>query len=169
MEELSILRREELIAADAFVASNATVLGEVHLGELASVWFGAVLRGDVAVIRVGSRSNVQDNAVVHGDPGFPVSIGDRVTVGHGAIVHGCTVEDDCLIGMRSVVMNGAVIGRGSVVGVGAVVTEGMVVPPGSVVLGVPAKVRGECGEEHAAMIRRGAEHYSAAGTRYRLG
>src|SRR5205085_11660266 len=128
------------IAPDAFVAPNATLIGDVTLGEGASVWFGAVLRGDRDRIEIGARTNVQDNAVVHLDPGSPAIVGAGVTIGHAAIVHGCTVEDNCLIGMGSVILTGARIGRDSIVGAGALVRENEVIPPGSLVVGVPARV-----------------------------
>jgi len=151
--------RGELIDPSAFVAPGAVVLGDVQLAAEVSVWFQAVLRGDSAPIRVGSQTNVQDLCVLHADPGFPCTLGQRVTVGHAAIVHGATVEDDCLIGMRAVVMNGARIGAGSIVAVGAVVTEGTQVPPGSVVMGVPGKVRRQATPEDQARIRHAANHY----------
>ncbi|MFD4572453.1 gamma carbonic anhydrase family protein [Streptomyces sp. NPDC058417] len=135
--------REPDIDAEAFVAPNATVIGGVTLEAGASVWYGAVVRGDVERISVGARSNVQDNATLHADPGFPVTIGERVSVGHNAVVHGATVEDDCLVGMGATVLNGAVIGAGSLVAAQALVPQGMRVPPGSLVAGVPAKVRRE--------------------------
>ncbi|AJT42719.1 gamma carbonic anhydrase family protein [Psychromicrobium lacuslunae] len=148
-----------LIAADAFIAANATVIGKVVIGNASSAFYGAVLRGDTAQITVGEHSNLQDNVVLHADPGFPTTIGDRVSVGHGAVVHGCTVEDDCLIGMGATVMNGAVIGAGSLVAGGAVVLEGTVIPPRSLVAGVPAKVRREISDQEFAGIQHNAEHY----------
>ena len=117
------------IASDCFIAPDATVIGDVEIKAGSSVWFQTVLRGDTAPIRIGSGSNIQDLTMLHADPGCDLVIGDRVTVGHRAIVHGCTVEDDCLVGMGAIVMNGAVIGRGSIVAAGAVVLENMVVPP----------------------------------------
>ncbi len=129
------------VSSAAFVADNATVCGDVKVGEDSSIWFGAVLRAECEPLRIGDRTNVQDNVVVHIDSGFPVTIGSDVTVGHGAIVHGCTVEDGVLIGMGSTILNGAVIGEGSVVAAGALVLEGAVVPPYSLVAGVPAKVK----------------------------
>ncbi|MDX2191793.1 MAG: gamma carbonic anhydrase family protein [Gemmatimonadales bacterium] len=129
-----------IVPASAFIAPGAVVLGDVTLGEQASIWYQCVLRGDTAAISVGRQTNIQDGSVLHADPGFPCTVGERVGVGHRAILHGCTVEDLCLIGMGAIVLNGARIGTGSVVGAGAVVPEGMQVPPGSVVLGVPARV-----------------------------
>ena len=124
----------------AFVAEGVFLVGDVHLGARSSVWFGCVLRSEVERITIGQETNVQDLTVVHTDPGSPVVIGDRVTVGHRAVLHGCTVEDDALIGMGAVVLNGAVIGRGAVVAAGAVVPQGMQVPEMSLVVGIPAKV-----------------------------
>ncbi|NYE96449.1 carbonic anhydrase/acetyltransferase-like protein (isoleucine patch superfamily) [Psychromicrobium silvestre] len=147
------------VAEDAFVAPNASIIGRVTLGSGSSAFYGAVLRGDVADIKVGSNSNLQDNVVLHADPGFPTSIGDGVSVGHGAVVHGCTVENDCLIGMGATVMNGAVIGAGSLVAGGAVVLEGTQIPPRSLVAGVPAKVRREISDQEFVGIQENAEHY----------
>ncbi|MDQ0989622.1 gamma carbonic anhydrase family protein [Streptomyces sp. V3I7] len=139
--------REPRIDEEAFVAPTASVIGDVTLLPGASVWYGAVVRGDVERITVGAGSNVQDNVTLHADPGFPVTIGERVSVGHNAVVHGATVEDDCLVGMGATVLNGAMIGAGSLVAAQALVPQGMVVPPGSLVAGVPAKVRRELSEE----------------------
>ncbi|GHI09344.1 anhydrase [Streptomyces cellostaticus] len=139
--------KEPRLDAEVFVAPTASVIGDVSLRSGASVWYGAVLRGDVEKIEVGAASNVQDNCTLHADPGFPVSVGERVSIGHNAVVHGATVEDDCLIGMGATVLNGAVIGAGSLVAAQALVPQGMVVPPGSLVAGVPAKVRRELSEE----------------------
>ena len=163
---LSVEHRPDLIDASAFVAPGAVVRGEVHLRAGSSVWFGAVIRGDVTAIRVGRRSNVQDLAVLHADPGYPCTIGDRVTIGHGAIVHGATVQDDALIGIRAVVLNGAVVGSGSIVAAGAVVTEGAEIPPNSLAVGVPAKVIRELSGEDRERLRRGAEHYVHAAAAY---
>ncbi|MFJ3645682.1 gamma carbonic anhydrase family protein [Streptomyces murinus] len=139
--------KEPRVDAEAFVAPTASVIGDVTLGAGASVWYGAVVRGDVETITVGARANVQDNVTLHADPGFPVTIGERVSIGHNAVVHGATVEDDCLIGMGATVLNGAVIGAGSLVAAQALVPQGMVVPAGSLVAGVPAKVRRELSTE----------------------
>ncbi len=147
------------VAEDAFVAPNATLIGRVTLAATSSVFFGAVLRADRDTIVLGERSNVQDNVVVHGDPGVPARIGSGVSIGHGAVVHGCTIEDDCLIGMGATVLNRAVVGAGSLVAAGAVVLEDTVIPPGSLVAGVPAKVRRELSEDERAGIRRNADTY----------
>ena len=150
---------EPEVADDAWVAPGAYLVGRVTVGSRSSVWYGAVLRGDGDAISVGVGSNVQDGTVVHADPGFPAVIGDGVVVGHGAVVHGCTVEDGSLIGMGSRVLNGARIGAGSLVAAGAVVLEGTQVPPGSLVAGVPAKVRRPLTDDESAGIRAGAEQY----------
>lgn len=167
LEPKNVVRRPELIAASAYIAPGAVVLGDVTIGEQSSVWFGAIVRGDSAPIRIGSDTNVQDGSILHADPDFPCTIGNRVTLGHGAIVHGATVEDDCLIGMRAVVMNGATIGRGSIVAVGSLVTEGTEVPPGTVVMGQPAKVKRQATDLDAERIRHAAEHYVATAKVYR--
>lgn len=158
----------EKIDSAAFIAANATVLGDVEVGAESSVWYGAIVRGDTASIRIGKQTNIQDLCVLHADPGFPCSLGDRVSVGHGAIVHGATIEDDVLVGMRAVIMNGARVGAGSIVGVGAVVTEGVVIPPNSVVLGMPAQVKRACEAKDVERIRHAAQHYVAASRTARL-
>ncbi|MDT0400817.1 MULTISPECIES: gamma carbonic anhydrase family protein [Streptomyces] len=156
--------REPKIDEDAFVAPTASVIGDVTLGAGASVWYGAVLRGDVERISVGASSNVQDNCTLHADPGFPVSVGERVSIGHNAVVHGATVGDDCLIGMGATVLNGAVIGAGSLVAAQALVPQGMVVPAGSLVAGVPAKVRRELSaEEREGLTLNGTLYAELAG------
>lgn len=155
------------IADSAFVADNATIVGDVTIGAQATVLFGAVIRGDSESIRIGKQTNVQDLSVLHADPGFPCTLGDRVTIGHGAIVHGATVHDDVMIGIRAVVLNGAVIGSGSLIAAGALVTSAMVIPPGSIVTGMPAVVRGPVSEKHTEMIRHAAKHYVDAGKVYR--
>jgi carbonic anhydrase/acetyltransferase-like protein (isoleucine patch superfamily) len=129
-----------LVHPTAFIAPGAAVMGDVTLGEEASVWYGAVLRGDMAPIVIGSQTNLQDGTIVHVDAGVPCTIGRRVGVGHRVILHGCRVEDECLIGMGSVLLNHVRIGSGSVVAAGAVIPEGMVVPAGSVVMGVPGRI-----------------------------
>lgn len=153
------VRRPELLHETVYLAPGAVVVGDVTIGRDSSVWFNAVLRGDCEKIQVGERSNVQDCAVLHADPGFPCTVGNGVTVGHGAIVHGATVGDNVTIGMKAVVMNGAKIGENSIVAVGAVVTEGTEIPPGSLVIGVPGKVRKELSPAQIAMNQLGAEHY----------
>lgn len=164
---LRVRHEPEGLDPTAYIAPTAVVLGAVTLGAESSVWFGAVVRGDSEAIRIGRRTNIQDGAILHADPGFPCVLGDGVTVGHGAIVHGATVEDDCLIGMRSVVMNGARIGRGSIVGVGCVVPEGMQVPSGSVVLGMPARIHRQATPQDQERIAHAARHYVQAAACYR--
>jgi carbonic anhydrase/acetyltransferase-like protein (isoleucine patch superfamily) len=154
--------RPQQIAPSVWIAPGAVVIGDVTIGEAASVWFNAVLRGDTEQIVIGRQTNVQDLCMLHADPGQPCHLGDRVTLGHGAIVHGAIVEDDCMIGMRAVVMNGARIGAGSIVGVGAVVTEGTTIPPRSLVLGLPGKVVRATDQRDLERIRQAAEHYMAA-------
>ncbi|MEV6105241.1 gamma carbonic anhydrase family protein [Streptomyces sp. NPDC051940] len=146
---------------EAFVATTAVVLGDVTLAAGSSVWYHAVLRADCGPIELGAGSNIQDNCTVHVDPGFPVSIGERVTVGHNAVVHGCVIEDDVLIGMGSTVLNGARIGAGSLVAAQALVPQGLQVPPGSLVAGVPAKVKRALTDEEREHIRINAEMYTA--------
>ncbi|MET9494357.1 gamma carbonic anhydrase family protein [Streptomyces sp. NPDC006552] len=151
------------VHAEAFTAPTSVVIGEVTLRAGASVWYGAVLRADCGPIELGADSNIQDNCTVHVDPGFPVSVGERVSVGHNAVLHGCTVEDDCLIGMGATVLNGAVIGAGSLVAAQALVPQGMRVPPGSLVAGVPAKVRRELTlEEREGITLNGALYVDLA-------
>ena len=148
------------IAASAYIDPSAQVIGDVVVGERSSIWPNVTARGDVNSIHIGEESNIQDNSVLHCDAGlFPLRIGNRVTVGHLAMLHGCTIEDDCLIGIGAVVLNGAKIGRGSAIAAGAVVPEGTEVPPGSMVMGVPAKVRRQVTEEESARFRENAEHY----------
>ncbi|WP_442575912.1 gamma carbonic anhydrase family protein [Microbacterium sp. F51-2R] len=158
---LSVPGRTPSIDPSAFVAAGARVIGDVTLGEGASVWYNAVLRGDSDAIRIGAGSNLQDNVSVHVDAGHPAVIGENVSVGHNAVVHGCTIGDGSLIGMGSVVLSGAVVGDGCLVAAGAVVLEGSVIPPGSLVAGVPAKVRRELTDEERAGILRNAETYRA--------
>jgi carbonic anhydrase/acetyltransferase-like protein (isoleucine patch superfamily) len=155
------------LSPDAWVADSAQLIGRVRLGADASVWFGAVLRGDNEWISLGARSNVQECSVLHTDIGFPLNIGDDVTIGHQAMLHGCTVGDGSLIGIQAVVLNGAVIGKQCLVGAGAVVTEGKVFPDNSLILGSPAKVVRQISPEQAERLRLSAAHYVANATRYR--
>lgn len=144
-----------------FVAPNATVIGRVTLEEDVSVWFNAVIRGDREPIRIGARSNIQEGAVLHADPGFPLDIGEEVTVGHLCMLHGCTIGNGSLIGIGAIVLNGATIGAGSLIAAGSLIPEGKVIPPGSVVFGTPGKVAREVGEKERALIREGHEFYSS--------
>lgn len=156
----AFLHRSPRLGRDVYVAETAAVIGDVILGDGASVWFGASLRGDVHWIEVGDGSNVQDNATVHVSRGtHPCRIGRGVTIGHNAVVHGCTVEDDVLIGMGAIVLDGAVLGAGSLVGAGALVTGGTVVPPCSLVLGSPARVVRALTEAEVEGNRANAAHY----------
>ncbi|WP_031033486.1 gamma carbonic anhydrase family protein [Streptomyces sp. NRRL F-5650] len=159
--------KDPQVDAGAFVAPTASVVGDVTLHAGASVWYGAVLRGDVERISVGADSNVQDNCTLHADPGFPVTVGERVSVGHNAVVHGATVEDDCLVGMGATVLNGAVIGAGSLVAAQALVPQGMRVPPGSLVAGVPAKVKRELTQEERQGITLNGTMYAALAGQHR--
>jgi carbonic anhydrase/acetyltransferase-like protein (isoleucine patch superfamily) len=142
-----------------FVAEGATVRGDVILGEQVSIWFGAVIRGDKDRIIIGDRSNVQDNAVLHTSAGYPVSIGKDVSVGHAAILHGCTIADRVLVGMGAIVLNGARIGEESILGAGTVVTEGREIPPGSVVVGIPGKIIKEVSSDQRNHIVENARNY----------
>lgn len=159
--------RPEQIDPTVFVAAGAVVLGDVTVGAGSSIWFNAVLRGDVEAIRVGDHTNIQDLCVLHADPGYPCVVGNRVTVGHAAIVHGAIVEDDCMIGMRAVVMNGARIGRGSLVAVGAVVIEGTEIPPGSLVIGTPGAIKRPTSDRDRDRIAHAARHYVELAKRFR--
>ncbi len=157
------------IGKEVFVAPGAILIGDVRLGDHSSVWFGTVLRGDNDTITVGPRSNIQDGTVVHVDPDVPVSIGEGVTIGHRAIIHGCRIEDNVIIGMGAIVLNGAVIGSESIVGAGAVVPEGKVIPPRSLVLGVPGRVVRRLTDRDVERIRRNAAVYVAHARQYLAG
>jgi carbonic anhydrase/acetyltransferase-like protein (isoleucine patch superfamily) len=157
-----LIRRPHQIAPTAFVADNATVLGDVTIGAESSIWFGTVIRGDVERISIGAQTNIQDLCLLHADPGFPCVIGDRVTVGHGAIVHGATVEDEALVGIRAVVLNGARIGRGSIVGAGALIPENFEVPPKTLFVGVPARFVRATTPADQQRARHAWENYAAA-------
>ncbi|MBF6236558.1 gamma carbonic anhydrase family protein [Nocardia otitidiscaviarum] len=150
---------EPQIDESAWIAPNATVAGRVKLGVEVSVWYSAVLRGDMDDISVGERTNIQDGCVLHADPGFPCTVGAGVSVGHNAILHGCTVGDDVLVGMGATVLNGAVIGSGSLIAANALIPEGAQIPPNSLVAGVPGKVRRELGEQELERIKLNAAVY----------
>jgi carbonic anhydrase/acetyltransferase-like protein (isoleucine patch superfamily) len=158
-----------VIDPSAFIATGAVVLGDVTLGKETSVWYNAVIRGDMAPITVGDQTNLQDMSVVHVDEGVPCSIGRRVGVGHRAVLHGCTVEDECLVGIGAILLNRVTVGTGSVIAAGAVLPERMVVPPGSLVMGVPGRVVRPVDERLAARIRTTWEHYVALAERHRSG
>ena len=152
----------------AWIAPNATVVGDVTIGAESSIWYGAVVRADSALIQIGNRTNVQDNCVLHADPGFPLTIGNNTTVGHAAICHGATIGDRVLVGMGAVVMNGATIGDESLIAAGAVVLEGTVIPPRSLVAGVPAKVVRPVSDAEAASLVENAQNYAALAQRHQL-
>ncbi|MGH9446840.1 MAG: gamma carbonic anhydrase family protein [Terriglobia bacterium] len=151
--------RKPRIAASAFIAASADVIGAVEVGENASVWFQCVLRGDLEPIRIGAHSNVQDGSVLHTDSGAPTTLGEWVTVGHRAIVHGCAIEDHCLIGMGAILLSHARVGEGSIVAAGAVVAEHTVIPPRCLYMGVPARFRRELREDERAFIDAHAARY----------
>lgn len=167
---MAIYRLGELtpdMASSSWVAQEATVIGNVRLGERVSVWPGAVVRGDNEIIALGDDCNVQDGAVLHADPGFPLTAGAGVTIGHQAMVHGCTIGEGSLIGIQAVVLNGAVIGKNCLVGAGAVVTEGKVFPDRSLILGAPARVVKELSDEAIANMHRAKESYVERSAYYR--
>jgi carbonic anhydrase/acetyltransferase-like protein (isoleucine patch superfamily) len=155
----TFLRKQPRLGKNVFIAKNATVIGDVTLGAHASIWYGAVLRGDINYITVGHHSNIQDNAVLHLADKFPCVLGNWVTVGHSAIVHACTVGDEVLVGMGAVILDGAVIGKQSLIGAKALVTQGMKIPPGSLVLGAPAKVVRKLTKEERAGLKWWAQKY----------
>lgn len=155
------------IAGDAFVADTAVLTGDVEIGPQASVWYGVVMRGDSATITIGERSNVQDGTIVHADEGAPVVVGNDVTIGHRAIIHGCVIEDGAQVSMGAIVLTGARVGAGAIVGAGALVPEGGVVAAGTVVMGVPAKPRRTLSEADQARIAEAARHYVALGQVYK--
>jgi carbonic anhydrase/acetyltransferase-like protein (isoleucine patch superfamily) len=148
------------IDPNAWVAPNATLVGDVSIGAHASVFYGAVIRADNDAIRIGAGSNVQDNVTMHTDGGLALTVGSRVSIGHGAVLHGCTIGDDCLIGMGAIVMNGAVIGAGSLVAAGALVLEYTSVPPGSLVVGAPAKALRMLSDDEQRGLIENARHYA---------
>ncbi len=153
----------------AWVADSAQVIGQVSLAAGASVWFGVVIRGDKASISVGKGSNIQDNSVLHADRGMPLVIGEQVTVGHLAMLHGCSVGDGSLIGIGAVVLNGAIIGKHCLVGAGALVTEGKTFAAGSMIMGSPAKAVRELSPEQITALKMGAQHYVGNAARYKAG
>jgi carbonic anhydrase/acetyltransferase-like protein (isoleucine patch superfamily) len=157
------------IDADSWIAPGARIVGRVRLAAGASVWFGAAIRGDTEQITLGEGSNVQENCVLHADPGFPLTIGRNCTIGHGAILHGCTIGDETLVGMGAVVLNGARIGRNCLLGAGALVGEGKEIPDGSLVLGSPGRVVRELDAAARAGLRQAAEGYQANMRRFRQG
>ena len=155
-----------LIGDGQYIAPGAAVIGDVTLHTNASVWFNCVLRGDAERLEVGAGSNIQDGTVMHADPGFPMVVGENVTVGHNAMLHGCTIGDGSLIGIGAVVLNGAKVGKGCLIGANALVTEGMEIPDGSLVLGMPAKIKAQLNEEQQAALQINASHYVANAARF---
>ena len=155
-----------LLGHGHFIAPNAAVIGDVILHENTSVWFSCVLRGDAERIEIGAGSNIQDGTVMHADPGFPMTVGENVTVGHNAMLHSCTIGDGSLVGINAVVLNGAVVGKCCLIGANALVTEGMEIPDGSLVLGSPAKIKSLLSEEQQLGLVMNAEHYVSNGRRY---
>lgn len=164
----TFLARDPAIDPTAYIARGASLLGDVRIGPRVSIWPGCVLRGDINFIEVGEATNLQDGTIVHLSSDFPARVGSFVTVGHGAILHACTVEDECLIGMRATILDGAVIGRNSIVGAQALVTRRTIVPPGSLVLGMPAKVVRPLEAREQAGIRRWAEKYLEVAAAHRV-
>ena len=156
---VTIRGRAPQVHAEAWIAPNASVIGQVSLAARASVWYGATLRAEAEPIEIGFGTNIQDGVTIHVDAEFPVSVGAGVSVGHNAVLHGCVVEDDCLIGMGAVILNGAQIGKGSLIAASALVPQGMVVPPRSLVTGVPGRVRRELSDAEIANNRHNAEIY----------
>lgn len=158
------------IGDGTFVADNATIIGDVHIGARTSVWYGVVLRGDVYHIRIGDETSLQDNSVIHVTSGrHATTVGNRVTVGHSVVLHGCTIEDECIIGMGAIVMDRAVIGRGSIVGAGALVTPGTVIEPGQLVVGSPARAKRPLTDDERVWVRTSADHYVELARRYLAG
>ena len=160
-------KRVKLVGEGHFIAPNAAVIGDVTLHENSSVWFSCVLRGDAERIEVGAGSNIQDGTVLHADPGYPMVVGRNVTVGHNAMLHGCTIGDGSLVGINAVVLNGARVGKRCLIGANALVTEGMEIPDGSLVLGSPAKVKANLSEEQQLAIGHNADHYMGNARRFK--
>jgi carbonic anhydrase/acetyltransferase-like protein (isoleucine patch superfamily) len=159
MVNLEILKQAIGKGKEVFIADTARVIGNITLGDEVSIWFGAVLRGDGDKISIGNRSNIQDNATVHVDPGFPVEIGEECIIGHGAVVHGAKISNNVLIGIHATVLNGAQIGSYSIVAAGALVTEGMIIPSNSLVVGVPGRIIRTIGAEQMEKIKKNSESY----------
>ncbi|MFT6275637.1 MAG: carbonic anhydrase/acetyltransferase-like protein (isoleucine patch superfamily) [Halioglobus sp.] len=161
-------QRVTLVGEGHFIADSAAVIGSVTLQADASVWFGCVLRGDVESIDIGARSNIQDGTIIHADAGFPTVVGEDVTVGHNAMLHGCEIGDGSLVGINAVVLNGAKVGKGCLIGANALVTEGMIIPDGSLVLGSPAKIKTTLTEDQQLGLKMNAEHYVANAHRFAI-
>ncbi len=162
--------KQPQLGQGVFLAETCAVIGDVVIGDQSSIWYGTTVRGDVMPIRVGARTSIQDNAVIHVTSGYSGTvIGDDCTIGHSAIIHACTVEDLCLIGMGSIILDGARIGRGSLVGAGALVTPGTVIPPDSLVIGSPARVKRPVNDKEREQILYGAKHYVELARAYLAG
>ncbi len=159
-------RKVRMYGEGHFIADNATLIGDVVLQNQVSIWFNVVIRGDTEEIRVGARSNIQDGSILHTDHGFPMEIGEDVTVGHKVMLHGCTIGDGSLIGMNAVVLNGAKIGKNCLIGANALVTEGMEIPDGSLVMGMPAKVKRSLSDVEQLTLALSAQHYVENGQRF---
>ena len=159
-------KRVVLVGKGHFIAPNAMLVGDVILHDNVSVWFSCVLRGDADRIEVGAGSNIQDGTVMHADPGFPLTVGQNVTVGHNAMLHGCTIGDGSLVGINAVVLNGAKVGKGCLIGANALVTEGMEIPDGSLVLGSPGRIKSQLSEEQQLGLMHNADHYIGNAQRY---
>jgi carbonic anhydrase/acetyltransferase-like protein (isoleucine patch superfamily) len=156
-----------LVGEEHFIAPTAVLIGDVTLHENASVWFSCVLRGDADRIEIGAGSNIQDGTVIHADPGFPMTVGEKVTVGHNAMLHGCTIGDGSLVGIGAVVLNGARVGKGCLIGANALVTEGMEIPDGSLVLGSPGRIKSQLSAQQREDLIYNADHYVGNAQRYR--
>ncbi|MCF6220625.1 MAG: gamma carbonic anhydrase family protein [Robiginitomaculum sp.] len=157
------------LADGVWIAPNASVIGDVHLGENANIWFGVVIRCDNEPITIGKDTNIQDNSVLHSDPGMPLSIGEGVTVGHKAMLHGCTVGDNSLVGIGATILNGAVIGKNCIIGAHALITEGKTIPDNSLVVGSPGRVMKTLGDAQVQMLKASALHYVENALRFRDG
>jgi len=167
MLEYQVAFRPDQIAAAAFVAPQAVILGDVTIGDDSSVWYNAVLRGDCERIAVGRRTNIQDGSILHADLGIPCTIGNDVTIGHAAIVHGAAIADGVMIGMRATVMNRVSVGTGCLIAVGTLIPEGVHIPPNSVVMGAPGKIVREVTDKDRQLIQHAAQHYVEAARAYR--
>ena len=165
----SIGDRHPILGRDVWIAPNATIIGDVRLGDNASIWWNAVLRGDNDTIAIGAGSNIQDGSVLHADAGVPLTLGASVTVGHLVMLHGCTVGDESLIGIKTVILNHAVIGRHCIIGANSLIPEGKVIPERSLVVGSPGKVVRQLSDEEVARLQRSAQGYVANAQRYRTG
>ena len=159
--------KSPFIADSAFIDPSAEVIGDVEIGERSSVWPQVTIRADINHMHIGAETNIQDNSVLHADYGFPLTIGDRVTVGHSAVLHGCTIEDDVLVGIGAMVLNGAKVGKGAVVASGALVTEGTEIPAGTLVMGSPAKPRRPVSAEERARFAEAGQHYVDRAVEYK--